>query len=290
LARVARRQHGAVTRAQLLALGFARHAIDGCLGGRLIRAHRRVYILTPILAPLAHEWAAYLSCGPDAFVSHLPAARILGLVEPARGSVPEITVVGRDPGRRRGVRIHRTSRLDADERTAHGGLPMTNAARTILDLAGRLRPRELEQMLAIAERRRLAPPAHVRKLVDRYPVKAGTRALRALLDHRPALARSEAERRLLTLIRAADLPLPESNVRVGRFEVDLLWRAYRVIVEVDGYGYHGDRAAFEADRRRDGALAAMGFTVIRVTWRQIVDRREAAIARIAQSLAVRSPA
>ena len=130
--------------------------------------------------------------------------------------------------------------------------------------------------------------AQIQVLVDRYLARGGTRALRAQLDTRPALTRSEAEERLLALIRAAGLRPPQTNARLGRFEVDFLWRAHRVIIEVDGYAYHADRITFEADRRRDAELAAAGFTVIRVTWRQIVDRPAETIARIAQALAIRS--
>jgi Protein of unknown function (DUF559) len=56
---------------------------------------------------------------------------------------------------------------------------------------------------------------------------------------------------MLRLLRAAELPTPRVNARVGRFEVDFLWPAHRLIVEVDGYAYHSDRGAFERDRRRD---------------------------------------
>jgi len=104
-------------------------------------------------------------------------------------------------------------------------------------------------------------------------------------DLRPALTRSEAERRLLDLLRAAGLPPTAVNARIGRYEVDLLWRPQRLVVEVDGYAYHGTRAAFERDRRRDAELQAAGHRVIRVTWRQLVEEPEAVVDRIAQALA-----
>jgi len=78
--------------------------------------------------------------------------------------------------------------------------------------------------------------------------------------------------------------MPEVNVRIGRHEVDFLWREQDVIVEVDGFAFHASRASFDRDRRRDAELVALGFRVIRVTWRQIVDRPEAAIARLAAAL------
>ena len=74
-------------------------------------------------------------------------------------------------------------------------------------------------------------------------------------------------------------------MRLGPYEVDFLWREQRLVVEVDGFAYHSDRAAFERDRRRDADLAALGYTVVRVTWRQLVDEPAAVVARVAQALA-----
>jgi very-short-patch-repair endonuclease len=75
------------------------------------------------------------------------------------------------------------------------------------------------------------------------------------------------------------------NVRIGGHEVDFLWRKERLVVEVDGFGFHSSRAAFEHDRLRDAELQASGFRVMRVTWRQLTRTREATLARIASALA-----
>jgi very-short-patch-repair endonuclease len=100
----------------------------------------------------------------------------------------------------------------------------------------------------------------------------------------PGLTRSEAERRLQRIIRAARLPRPVTNVRVAGWEVDAFWPRERLIVEVDGYAYHGNRAAFERDRRKDAALTAAGYTVIRITWRQLKDEPLAVVALVARLL------
>jgi very-short-patch-repair endonuclease len=115
--------------------------------------------------------------------------------------------------------------------------------------------------------------------------RRGSRALRAALDGEPALTRSEAERRLLALIRAARLPRPETNVRVEGYEVDFLWRPQRLIVEVDGFAYHSSRHAFERDRARDAALQAAGYRVVRFTWRQIAYDSHALVAQLSRLLA-----
>lgn len=80
---------------------------------------------------------------------------------------------------------------------------------------------------------------------------------------------SELERRFLALCRRHGLPSPEREQVIGAYTVDFVWRAARVVVEVDGYGSHGTRAAFESDRARDVAIKLRGFDVIRFTWRQV---------------------
>lgn len=103
-------------------------------------------------------------------------------------------------------------------------------------------------------------------------------------DHR--LTRSEAERRLLALIRDAHLPVPETNVRVAGHEVDARWPRERLVVEVDGFAFHASRRSFERDRRRDLDLAAAGWRVVRVTWRQVTREPQVVVARLAAALAL----
>jgi very-short-patch-repair endonuclease len=57
------------------------------------------------------------------------------------------------------------------------------------------------------------------------------------------------------------------NVRIGGYEVDMLWRDQGIIVELDGAAYH-DR---ERDTRKTNNLMAQGWTVQRFTWRQVVN-------------------
>ena len=51
--------------------------------------------------------------------------------------------------------------------------------------------------------------------------------------------------------------------------MDFLWPEQRLVVEADGFGYHGTREAFERDRARDADLQARGYRVLRVTHRQL---------------------
>lgn len=205
---------------------------------------------------------------------------------PARPGV-DVSVCGRNPGRKPGIRIHRLRRLDPIEVHYSGRLPITTPARTLLDLAAAGRFREVDRAYAEIEARKLAKRRDIVSVVDRHRGAPGTALLRRLLerDEPPAFTRSEAERRFLALIRTAELPPPEVNVRVGDHEVDFVWRSARLIVEVDGFTYHSSSAAFERDRLRDADLAGLGYGVLRVTWRQLVHRPEAMLVRIGRALA-----
>ena len=62
------------------------------------------------------------------------------------------------------------------------------------------------------------------------------------------------------------LPTPKTNVVVGGYELDAFFEAEQLIVELDGYDFHRDRAAFERDRLRDAdALETAGMPTVRIT-------------------------
>ena len=150
--------------------------------------------------------------------------------------------------------------------------------RTLHDLAPLLPQHELDRAVEEAVIRGMAHP-------DQLTTRP---ALRRAVIPEPRLTKSKAERRLLRLIRAARLPLPRTNVMVAGWEVDAVWPQNRLVVEVDGYAYHGNRAAFERDRRKDAALTAAGYRVVRITWRQLEDEPHAVVALIARLTATKS--
>ncbi len=100
--------------------------------------------------------------------------------------------------------------------------------------------------------------------------------------------RSDLERLFLRICREHGIPMPEVNVRIGPYEVDFLWRAERLVVEVDGYRYHSTRASFQADRARDRDLQRLGFIVLRFTDRELSSKREAIVASLRAHLTRRA--
>lgn len=290
IARAGSRQHGVVTRRQLLKAGLTTDMIRSRLrSDRLIRLHREVYLLGTLVGPLRPErhleMAAVLACGRGAAVSHRSALWLRGLV-PVRPQGPVHLVLARGRCRRPGIIAHRVASLPATDVGTVDAIPTTRTVRTILDVAADVRPRELEQVIARAERSGLLDVEEIRERLKVEDGRSGIRLLRALLSAptSPAFTRSRAEERFLQLVRKADLPEPECNVRTGKRELDFLWRDHGVAVEVDGFAYHGSRRSFERDRSRDFALGAEGIEVRRVTWRQIDNEPLVVVRRLTATL------
>lgn len=286
---IGRAQHGVVARAQLLGRGVAAHAIDRLVRtGRLALLGRGVYQIGPLPAGRAAETAAVLACGGGGRISHVSAGVLLGMLGPHRKPVlVEVTVPRRRRRRIEGVRIHRVRDLRADEVTTLDGIPITTPARTILDIAEEASTRDVEQALANALRMRLVTMDEMWEMVARHPTHRGAPPLRRVLDAEggPQFTRSEAEEKLLALVRSGKLPRPELNGNVLGHEVDFLWRRARLVAEVDGYAYHASGRSFAADRRRDAELTAAGYRILRFTWEDLTDGGLATLVRLAQAMA-----
>jgi very-short-patch-repair endonuclease len=274
MAGLAARQHGVVARCQLLELGLGRHFIGRQLErGRLHPIHRGVYAVGHAKLTREGGWmAAVLAGGDSAVLSHRSAAALWGVRDTARRAI-EITAPAHRRGRA-GLSMHQ-ARLPPDEVTTQRGIPVTTAARTLLDLAALLDEHHLARAAERAEALRLASPTSLADLAARYPGRPGVPAIQRLLEEDRIVettTRSDLERRFLTLLDAERLPRPLVNEAIdGGKEPDFRWSTERLIVELDGFETHGTRAAFERDRARDRALTAAGWRVARITQRQLDD-------------------
>jgi very-short-patch-repair endonuclease/predicted transcriptional regulator of viral defense system len=290
IVRLARAQNGAITATQLSAAGLTRDAVRARVDrGRLVRLFRGVYALgDPALMPLARESGAVLSLGDGAVLSHRSAAAIWGLAEPDPQLI-DVTVAGASPRQRAGVRLHRVRKLGPRDTATHRNLRVTSPARTLIDFAAQASLTELGDAFGEARARRLLTDAALTGALRRAPRNhPGAATVRATLREGGTYDRSKAERLMRGLCRRAQLPQPLVNVMLHGHLVDFLWPDRRLIVEVDGFGTHGGRRAFESDRRRDQVHAAAGYVVVRVTWEQLQCEPLAVLARIAQALAQRA--
>ena len=287
---LAGRQRGVVSRVQLVDLGVSSSAIGRwVLSGVLHTVHAGVYLVGHAAPPaLAWEQAALLALPNDSFLSHFTAAWLHGLLPRPAGPVHVTT--RRHRGRPHGVVVHTSRRLELRDTTTRHGLRVTTVARTLLDLAETAGARDLERALETAFAQRRTSERQLRALIRRSPGRRGAAVLGALLDFRAGdgFSRSAAEDLMRRLARIAHLPQPSVNATILGYEVDFSWAQQKFIVEVDSWTHHSGRDQFEYDRRKAADLQAAGYTVMRVTWRQLSQEPEATVARIAAALALAS--
>jgi Protein of unknown function (DUF559) len=238
--------------------------------------HRGVYAVGHKRLNQRGRWlAAVLACGEGALLSHASAAALWGL-QRAR-STSDVTAMRGHPGQR-GIRLHR-ARLHAEDRRERNRIPVTSVARTLFDLAEVVDFRQLEKAWEEADRLNLLQLSAVERVCERGCGRRALRPIRGLLAAGRAATRTRSplEDRFRWFCDAYELPPRSTNVHVLDHEVDVLWPAARLIVELDSWKHHGHRAAFERDRARDPKLLLAGYRTIRVTHRRL-DREASALA------------
>ena len=287
LGTIARQQRGRASRVQLHAIGLSDGAIQRRVRrGAMLREHPSVYIVghaAPV--PLGRETGALLWAPDGAVLSHNSAAALWAIGSDDRQI--HVLVPGGWTRHRPGVTVHRTNLLDARDIRIREGLPVTSPARTLLDNAGQNSARVLDRMFTEAVTQNVVSPADLEDVIARGRGRSGCAALHALLDDEndPAFTRSDAEERMRALVRKAGLPAPLVNAALHGFEVDLYWPAHAVVVEVDSYGFHTSRWAYERDCRKDAVLRSHGMPPLRFSRRQVRDEPLLVITQVAQAIA-----
>jgi predicted transcriptional regulator of viral defense system len=273
------RQHGVIALAQLVALGLSASAVRSRVAsGRLQRVHRGVFATCDprALSPKGRFAAAVLACSAGSVVSHRSAAALFELRLRTTAWV-DVTTPGSTARRRAGIHIHSGATLTPSDVTLIDDIPATTLARTLLDVAQDATRREVERACDEAELRRLLNMRAIDDVLARATGRRGARLLADVLaTHRvgSTLTRNALEERFLAICRDIERAPDAVNQWIaypqgGGAEADFVWRAERLIVEVDGRDPHSTRRAFEHDRRRDQQLALRGYRVIRFTWRQV---------------------
>ena len=282
--RVAARQGGVVSAAQLHAAGLGRGAIHTRVrrrpAGRAL--HRGVYAVGHAqLTPLGWRWAAVLACGGPgrAALSHRSAAAVWDLLpSPAKFDVTTLASA-RSTAK---IRVHRSTTLTPADITEHDGLPVTTVARTLVDLTTILTPAPASSASS-TERSTSASSTYTHSMSSwPEPRAAARRSLRrrARRRCRPTtrdITRSELEERFLALIAqcavAAARGQRHDRPLRGRL---LLARSAASSSRPTARPRTSRRPAFEDDRRRDAVLLDDRVTAsLRFTWRQVAATRHA---------------
>jgi Transcriptional regulator, AbiEi antitoxin/Protein of unknown function (DUF559) len=279
IAQTAASQHGNITRQQVLALGLDRHAIDHRIKiGRLYRAFPGVYCVgRPPVEPLEKAMAAVLACGPRAALSHGSAMTLWGFWK--RWDEPfEVTLAG--DRRPRGIRTHRSVTLLRRDVVVREGIPVTSAARALLDMAPRIPPRSLTRFVNDGRRREVLALEHLADVAARNRTHPGAPLLMAHAETTQNPTRSGGEDDFQVFCQRYGLPTPLINITLLGYEIDAYFPQEKLIVELDGWPFHRTRDKFESDREQDATMLMHGIATIRITYDRIEDDPDREAARL----------
>ena len=283
-------QYGCVTRRQLLRAGISGDVIDRRLRiGAFKRIYRGVYFAGHgPWPPLARECAAVLICSPGAMIRGESAALAWRLPIEYDGRV-QVAVVGRRIRGPRGIDVRQIGSLRRGELRRVGGIPVTSPALTLLEIAGTQPAGILAKAINEARVRRLVRADELAATVMAHEKRRGSRALARLLSQEASTlaTESEAESRCLAVMVEHGLEPTRSQAEIGPYRVDFLYEPERLIVEVDGYRYHGTRYRFLHDRRRSAYLVARGYVVFPISWSDLVERPAETMRALGDALAAR---
>src|SRR5215208_5093797 len=247
---LARRQHGVVTRRQLLKLGYSSRAIEHRVStGRLHPIFRGVYAVgTPTTTRFGFLIAAVFACGEGAALSHESAAEVWGVRKRVNGAV-QVVVPGANRRRHGGIVGHRRAGLRT---TRRHGIPVTTITDTLIDLATTLSRDHLEAAVNEADKLDLITPEQLREALDHVPPRPGVRTLRRLLDvHTFVATTTWLERHLRPIARRAGITDLEGQVIVNGKKVDFFSAKLGVVIETDGGRHHRTPLQQTTDRKRD---------------------------------------
>ena len=297
LGRIAELQHGVFTSSQAQALGIS----TGTLARRKAKGYYQE-IETGVLAVggSVDSWrrtltAAILSEGDLAAASHQTAAFLLGLIDRKGG---EIHVVTRRWLRRPRpeIRLHESTDLTESDIIIVDGIPVTNPARTLVDL-GATAPWLVRGALGAALRSEMTTLDEIERFIARVARRGrrGVGVIRPLIrERRRWEQRTDSfleDEFMAKVIVRHDLPEPVTQSTLadadGRFvcRADFAYPAAKVLIELDGFGSHSDESAFQRDRTKQNRAVLLGWTVLRYTWQDVMERPGAIAAEIRAVLA-----
>jgi very-short-patch-repair endonuclease len=269
IGRIASRQHGVVTRLQLLDAGVSDNEIKRRLERKaLLRVHRGVYRVghkAPSIEARYHS--AVLACGEGAVLSGEAAGYLWGLL---KGTAPPPDVTAPKRRKVRGVRT-RHARRGATEATTRHGIPITTVPRTLVDLSSLLQVQDLARACHEAGVLHRTTPRQVERILENRPNTPGAKQLRKVMRGEVHVTLSGLERGFLKRLREAGLPLPETNRVAGARRVDCRWPQHKLTVELDSYRFHNSRRAWELDRRREREAHARGDDFRRYTHDDVLE-------------------
>jgi hypothetical protein len=273
---MAQNQGGAVSRSQAIRAGLSPGMIKFRVrSGRWRQIHPGVYAtFSGDLTRRTRLWAAVLSAGPGAALSHETAAELHRLADKPVEMIHLTVPAGRRVSAADGVRLHRSARvMEAVQANTHP--PRTRVEETVLDLTQtaksfddvcgwvtRAIARELtdETRLrqAMTSRKRMRWREDLAELI--VAAASGDHSVLEFRYHR------DVERAHGLPEPARQVPFTTPGGRRGRR--DRVYEAFGLVIELDGRLAHPAENQGK-DKTRDNAAAADGKQTLRYGWSQV---------------------
>lgn len=275
-------RHGLLVAADLQAASIGPSQVRRWLAsGRLVRLGRGVYrvggapstvdgrILAGVLVHGTRCWAAHRTA---AWIWDLPGYGPPGRVEVLREAERS--------NQRQPAWVHRTTRMLHHHETVVRSIPVTTLARTLFDLGGRIRPERLDRLVEAGLRSGACTVGSLFRVMADLGGRGrpGTVAMRTVLDRRGiGYVPTESEldhlgRSVVRSIPGIDWQVELGDDRGYIRRVDGLHRAAGLVIEWDGAQFHDTDQQRELDVAGDRRLEAMGLTVRRYRWGDVIER------------------
>lgn len=275
LAQFAARNLGLFAHGHAVDFGYTNGQISRRVrSGRWEHLYRGVYRIAG--TPMTWDAGVLAACwaSPQPAAASHRSAMALWALPGGRRMVVEVIARRGSRSQHPGVIAHETTNLPDHHSTRLGAIPVTTAARTLVDAAAVLHPSVLQEAVDEAIRRGLVTQDAVLSCVDEIGAngRRGARHLVRVLGRSSSSAaqvESVMESRVLRALRRFGAPEPamQHEVRVpgATYRLDFAYPNQRLGIEFDSYLHHGGPAKFTRDLARRNALTAAGWTVIHVT-------------------------
>jgi len=283
IASIARDQRGLFSAKQAEAVGFPERTIrDRVDRGVLERVYPGVFGFPGSEASWHRNVvAAVLSVSEPVAASHRTAAYLWGMTS-RKPDVIEVVARRHRRVHRLPFTVHESKDLIAPDIVSVDLVPVTSAVRTVVDLGASAPPWLVERCLDSGLRRDLFTAWRVRCFIARVakPGRNGVGTIRPLVEERLAwssVTDSDLEDLFRAVVSRLPFPMPDTQFKlfeldgtfVGRY--DFVYPTRKALIETDSERWHMDPVSFQRDREKQNRAHALGWTVYRFTWRQLVD-------------------
>jgi hypothetical protein len=290
VAELATRAHGIVTRAELRAADVTGRQIDRRITkGLLIPEYPGVYRAGHRARSRESDYmAATKAGGPGAALYNHAAGHLLGLLKGSSWPPPE--VLTRTERKIEGLKTRRVRNPDPRDITVVNFIPVTTVPVTLVHLAAALGDEELARACHLAHVIYRVGPKHVEAVLKRTPRAKGAARLRAIITGDTKTLLSYLENGFIAILKAAGLPLPETNRYTDGHYVDCRWADKRVTVELVSFQFHNSRWSWDEDQEREREAYARGDQFRRYRYKDVFEQPERMLAELRELLGGELPA